>query len=407
MIVLILLGGWFSGRLFDRLRLPTVLGMLLCGLLLGGLLAEEAWPAALVELEPFLKNFALIVILLRAGLGIRRRVLHQVGGTALAMAILPCLLEGAVLTLLLHHFWQFTWPVAGLTGFMLAAVSPAVVVPSMLTLSEKGYGRTNQVPTLVLAGASVDDVFAITLFSLFTRMALTGDSQWTTTLWNLPASILLGLLPGIALGFVLAWVFHRYHTRVRATEKTLILLMASMLLVEMGNHLQSAALLGVMTVGSLLLERAETVAHELAAKLSKIWVFAEIMLFVLIGMQVDPRLALSAGPAAIGILALGLTARSGGVWIATTRSQLTRGERLFCVLAYLPKATVQAALGGVPLALGIPGGEHILALAVLSILFTAPLGLIAIRLAAPRLLDKEKESLPASRPLAEPSIAPE
>ncbi|MDA3873685.1 MAG: cation:proton antiporter [Kiritimatiellae bacterium] len=408
MIVLIVLGGWFSGRLFDRLRLPAVLGMLLCGLLLGWVLGAHAWPSALVEMEPFLKSFALVVILLRAGLGIRRRVLHQVGGTALAMATLPCLLEGTVLTLLLHQFWQFPWPVAGLSGFMLAAVSPAVVVPAMLTLTEKGYGRTNQVPTLVLAGASVDDVFAITLFSLFTRMALTGDPQWTSALWNLPASILLGLIPGVVIGLLLAWYFNRYHARVRATEKTLILLMLSLLLVQVGDALHSAALLGVMTVGFLLLERAERVAHELAAKLSKIWVFAEIMLFVLIGMQVDPRLALTAGPSALGILFLGLIARSVGVWVATHRSRLTRNERLFCILAYLPKATVQAALGGVPLALGIPGGDHILALAVLSILFTAPLGLIAIRLAGPRLLEQEKPSLPPSMgALADPPVSSE
>lgn len=407
MIVLIVLGGWFSGRLFDRLRLPAVLGMLLCGLLLGGILGEKAWPAALAGIEPFLKTFALVVILLRAGLGIRRRVLHQVGGTALAMATLPCVMEGTVLTLLLHGFWHFTWPVAGLTGFMLAAVSPAVVVPAMLTLAEKGYGRTNQVPTLVLAGASVDDVFAITLFSLFTQMALGGDASLTAILWNLPRSILLGVIPGILLGLLLAWVFHRYHTRIRATEKTLLLLMLSLLLVHLGDVLQSAALLGVMTVGFLLLERAERVAHELAAKLSKIWIFAEIMLFVLIGMQVDPGLALSAGPAAAGIVFAGLLARSIGVWIATCRSALTSHERLFCILAYLPKATVQAALGGVPLALGIPGGEHILALAVLSILFTAPLGLISIRLAGPRLLKQDGSSLPPTGPLADPAVSAE
>lgn len=407
MIALIVLGGWFSGRLFDRLHLPAVLGMLLCGLLLGGALGEDAWPTALVEMEPFLKTFALVVILLRAGLGIRRRVLHQVGGTALAMALLPCLLEGTVLTLLLHHFWQFSLPVAGLTGFMLAAVSPAVVVPAMLTLAEKGYGRSNQVPTLVLAGASVDDVFAITLFSLFTRMALRGDHSWTALLWDLPKSILLGIIPGILLGLLLAWGFHRYYSRIRATEKTLVLVMLSLVLVHLGDVLHSAALLGVMTVGFLLLERAERVAHELAAKLSKIWVFAEIMLFVLIGMQVDPRLALSAGPAAASIVFAGLLARSIGVWIATWRSSLTSHERLFCVLAYLPKATVQAALGGVPLALGVPGGEHILALAVLSILFTAPLGLISIRLAGPRLLEQENSSLPPMGSLTDPSITTE
>jgi NhaP-type Na+/H+ or K+/H+ antiporter len=387
MFVLILLGGWFSARIFLRLRLPAVLGMLVCGLILGGVLGKAAWPTGLIEMEPFLKTFALVVILLRAGLGIRRSVLHRIGNTALAMAALPCLIEGATLTLLLHFFWNLPWTSAGLSGFMLAAVSPAVVVPAMLQLSEKGYGRKNEVPTLVLAGASVDDVFAITLFSMFLGMARQPEAPWFQALVDLPMALLLGILPGIALGWVLVRWFHKQHAQIRATEKTLILLMTSLMLVHAGDFLHSAALLGVMTVGFLLLEGAEPIAHELAAKLSKIWVFAEIILFVLIGMKVNPRQALEAGPSAALILALGLLARSAGVWLATWRSPLSTRERLFCVLAYLPKATVQAALGGVALAHGLPDGERILALAVLSILFTAPLGLIAIRVFGPRLLN--------------------
>lgn len=384
-MVLILLGGWFSGRLFHALRLPPVLGMLVCGLLLG-LLGDRVWPVGLVELEPFLKTFALVVILLRAGLGVRRRVLNQVGGTALALALIPFLLEAATLTLLLHGLWSFAWPVAALTACMLSAVSPAVVVPAMLDLSEKGYGERNQVPTLVLAGASVDDVAAITLFSLFSRMAVDPSASWTQSLWELPRALVLGIVPGVAVGLLLAWGFRRHRHQVRATEQTLILLMTGLLLVRAGDLLHSAALLGVMTAGFLLLERAEPVARELAAKLARIWIFAEIILFVLIGMRVDPRLALETGPAAAGLLALGLMARSLGVWLATSRSPLEQRERLFCVLAYLPKATVQAALGGVALSLGLAGGEQILALAVLSILLTAPLGLLAIRFGGPRLL---------------------
>lgn len=385
-LVLILLGGWAGGRLFTTLRLPPVLGMLACGLLIG-LGGDTVWPAGLVELEPFLKSFALVVILLRAGLGIRRRVLHRVGAVALRMAILPALLEAGVLALLLHRLWDFPPAVAGLAAFMLAAVSPAVVVPAMLNLAEKGYGKRNDVPTLVLAGASVDDVLAITLFSLCTRLATHTDISWSQSLWEFPRALALGLLPGIAIGFALAAAFRRHHHRVRATEKTLILLTLGLLLVEVGDFLHSAALLGVMTVGFLLLERAEPVAHELAAKLAKIWIFAEIVLFVLIGMQVDPRLALQAGLPALGLIAAGLAARSLGVWIATAGSRLNRNERLFCILAYLPKATVQAALGGVALGLDLPHGDTILALAVLAILITAPLGLLAIRIGGPKLLD--------------------
>ena len=386
-LALILLGGWASGRLFLALRLPAVLGMLCCGLLIGIALPAADWPAGLIELEPFLKTFALVVILLRAGLGIRRRVLNRIGPTALALAILPCLAEAAVLTLAIRGLLHFPWPVAALTACMLSAVSPAVVVPAMLRLTEAGYGRRNAVPTLVLASASVDDVLGITLFALFVRMARAETVQWTRTLLELPLAILVGILPGILIGLALARHFHRHPHRIRTTEKTLILLTLSLLLVQAGDWLQSAALLGVMTVGFLLLERAESAAHELAASLAKIWVFAEIILFVLIGMQVDPVLALRAGPTALLILACGLSARSLGGWIATFRAPLTRNERLFCVIAYLPKATVQAALGSTPLALGFPEGEHILALAVLSILVTAPLGLLGIRYGGPRLLE--------------------
>ncbi len=180
-LVIILLGGWFSGRLFGRLRLPTVLGMLICGVFIGALIPGE-WPNGLIEIEPFLKTFALIVILLRAGLGIRRSTLKQVGGVALRLATIPCLVEGAALMLAIHYLLDFSWPVAGLTAFMLAAVSPAVVVPAMLNLNQQGYGRRNEVPTAILAGASVDDVFAITLFSLFLRVAITGNATPTEIL---------------------------------------------------------------------------------------------------------------------------------------------------------------------------------------------------------------------------------
>lgn len=392
-LVMILLGGWFCARGAERLRLPGVLGMLACGLLIGGLFGEAAWPAGLVELEPFLKTFALVVILLRAGLGIRKSVLNRMGRTALLMAVLPCLLEGGVLTVVLRMWMGFDWAVAGLTGFMLAAVSPAVVVPAMLRLSEEGYGRKHAVPTLVLAGASVDDVLAITLFALFVRMAQAESVAVVRTLLELPVAVLVGILPGIGVGLGLAHWFSRRMQQVRATEKTLVLLTLSLFLVQAGDWIQSAALLGVMTVGFLLLERAEPVAHELAAKLSKIWIFAEILLFVLIGMQVDPRVALAAGPMAVAVVLTGLCARSTGVWLATAGSDLSNSERLFCVMAYWPKATVQAALGGVALSLGLARGDEILALAVLAILLTAPMGLICIRRFGPRLLALEADAL--------------
>lgn len=385
--VLILLGGWAAGRLMLLLKLPAVLGMLLFGVGLGALPLLATWPEGLVVLEPFFKSFALVVILLRAGLGLRRQTLHRIGPTALAMAILPCLLEGITLTLALRLIFGFEWAISAMGAFMLAAVSPAVVVPAMLHLSESGYGKRNEVPTLILAGASVDDVLAITLFAIFTRMATAESVGVAEGLLLLPRALLLGLIPGWLLGLALARWFNKAYTRIRATEKTIVLITLALMLVQVGDWLHSAALLGVMTVGFLLLERAEPVAHELAGKLARIWIFAEIFLFVLIGMQVEPAVALQAGPRALLVIVLGLSARSLGVWISTSRSRMGRGERFFCVLAFLPKATVQAALGGVALGLRLPGGDVLLALAVLSILITAPLGLIGIRLAGPKLLD--------------------
>ena len=386
-IMCVLLGGWCASRLFGWAKLPPVLGMLMFGLILGSQ-GELFWPAGLRELEPFLKTFALAVILLRAGLGLKRKVLQKVGRTALQLAILPCLLEASCLFLVLQQFWGFSWQMAGVTAFLLSAVSPAVVVPSMLDLAEKGYGKEKEVPTLVLAGASLDDVLAITLFSLFLGMAIDPGIAWSSALVELPILLILGVIPGLMLGALLIFLFRRNHHSVRATEKTLILLMTALLLIEIGETLQIATLLGVMTLGILLLEYAPPIAAELALNLQKIWIVAEILLFVLIGMQVDLQVAWSAGTATAGLVIMGLLARSAGVWIATARSSLNPQERLFCVCAYLPKATVQAALGAVPLSKGLPHGETILAIAVLSVIITAPLGLFAIRHTGPVLLSR-------------------
>jgi NhaP-type Na+/H+ or K+/H+ antiporter len=383
--VLVLFGGWFLGRLTDKIKLPPVLGMVAAGLLLGFLFRNSA-PPVLKEIEPFLKSFALIVILLRAGLGISRKALARSGVTAVLLSFVPCLFEGFSLMVVFHWLFGFYWAVSGLTGFMLAAVSPAVVVPSMLDLKAAGFGGKNDVTTAILAGASADDVFAITLFSLFLGFAGGGDVSPIKSLVMIPVSIAGGIVLGAAAGFLLVLYFHKRMARVRATEKTLILLTTALLLVQAGDWLHVAALLGVMTTGFILLEKMEPAAHELAGKLSKIWVFAQIILFVLIGFSVDPSVALGAGLKGLAALGVGLVFRSAGVLVATAFSPFNRNERLFCVISYLPKATVQAALGGVALSKGIPGGETILAIAVLAIVVTAPLGLILIRALGPRLL---------------------
>lgn len=386
--VIILLGGWLFSRIFERCRLPNVLGMVVFGILCSIFIKAQT-PKILWDIAPFLKSIALIVILLRAGLGISRENLKKSGQAALMMTFIPCLLEGAALTLAFHYIFSFSWSVAGLTAFMLSAVSPAVIVPAMLDLKEKGYGNQNQVPTVVLAGASVDDVFAITLFSAFLGVATGKDVDYATALAGIPLSILTGTLIGAVAGyFLVGWLEKKYH-EIRATEKTLILLTAAIFMVEVGDLIHVAALLGVMTIGFVILEKSDQIARELAAKLSKIWVFAEIILFVLIGYSVDVEIAMSAGLKGLMAILVGLIFRSIGVWIATAGSKLNNRERLFCVFAYLPKATVQAALGGVALNNGLADGQIILAIAVLAIIVTAPLGLFCIRMFAPRLLQIE------------------
>ncbi len=387
-LALIVLGGWLSSKLFDLFRLPNILGMVVFGIITG-ILVGESIPLSLWEIEPTLKSIALIVILLRAGLGLSKTTLKKAGRVALLMTIVPCIFEGSALILLFHFLFGFNWYVAGLTAFMIAAVSPAVIVPTMLDLKERGYGEKNEVPSIVLAGASADDVFAITLFSVFLGLATTGEVNITRAVLSVPVSILIGVIPGIAVGLLLVQYFRRRHKKIRATEKTLILLTLAMLLITLGDMLHSAALLGVMTVGFVLLEGAEEVAHELAAKLKKIWIFAEIVLFVLIGLSVNPQVALVAGLKGLLVITAGLVFRSLGVLLSTAGSQLNWKERWFCVIAYTPKATVQAALGSVALSAGVAEGEIILAMAVLAILFTAPLGLVGIRVFGKRLLDLE------------------
>jgi len=392
-IVLILVGGWLFGRLASRIGLPGVLGMTIWGVLIGTLW-QDSIPAELWDLAPFLKSLALIVILLRAGLGIKLSSLKKVGAAAVKMAFMPAFFEASALILLFHFVLGFDWGIAALAATLLSAVSPAAVVPSMLTLKEEGYGQDKDVPTMMLAGASLDNVVVITMFTMFLGFAKGEDLSLTRTLLMVPWSLVLGIIPGLAAGFFLVWFFNHFYERIRATEKVLLLLGLSVILVQVGDWMNTAALLGIMSLGFVLLAKAEKVAEELSLKLGKLWVFSEIILFVLIGMSVHLDVALKAGPLALLLITGGLIARSLGVLLATAGSSLNWKEKLFAVIAYLPKATVQAALGAVPLQAGIKGGELILAYAVVAIIFTAPLGLIGIRRGGPKLLhiNLEKES---------------
>lgn len=383
-IGLILLVGYIGGKLVSRLKLPPLIGMLFAGMLLGPYVLD--WlDADLLLVSQGIRTFALIIILLRAGLGIKKNQIKQVETIALKISSLPCILEGLTITALAYYLMNFSFAEAGMLGFIIAAVSPAVVVPSMLDLKEKRFGEDKQVPTLLLAGTSIDDVFAITLFTFFLGLGTSGgDSSLVLDLAFIPFSIIVGVLGGAAIAYAAVFVFKEIKNKY--VEKLLLLIAVSILFVEWGEHVGIAALLGVMTIGFLLLEKIPEHTNHFNQSLAGLWVFLQILLFALVGAEVNIEVALEAGSIGLLIIILGLLGRSLGVWIATMGTPLNTKERIFCMIAYTPKATVQAAIGAMPLAMGAEQGATILALAVLSIIVTAPLGAAAIYASAPKLL---------------------
>ena len=391
LFVLIIIGGWFSGKLSEKFKLPSILGMTLWGILLSYFF-QDKFPASVWGISPFLRSLALIVILLRAGLGIEKEVLQKVGWVSVRMAFIPCIFEGTSVALIARYLFSFSWPEAGMLGFILAAVSPAVVVPSMLTLKEHGYGEKNQIPTLVLAGASLDDVVAIAVFTFFLNMYQGSNISYVYSFLSVPYAVIIGIMFGLFSGLFFAKFLKKHFHKIRATEKMLLVLGFSVLLIQIGTHLHIASLLAIMTMGFVLLERSELVAHELASKFSKVWVFAEIILFVFIGMAVNVPTAVKGGLLGLFIVTFGIFFRSFGVLIALWGTKFHFKEKLFCIISYIPKATVQAALGAIPLMMGVKNGDVILSIAVLSICFTAPLGLLGIRYFAPKLLDIDLKS---------------
>lgn len=390
-LALMILLGLAANYLFTRAKLPGLLGMLILGILLGPYVLNWLDPD-LLRIAVDLRKIALIIILLRAGLGISKEDLRLVGPAAIRMSCIPGIVEGFAVALLSTVVFGFSFIEGGILGFILAAVSPAVVVPSMLEYMEKGIGTVKGIPTLILAGASIDDVFAITIFTAFLGLYSGSHVNIGIQILNIPVSILIGVVLGLIMGIIMVRLFKRYH--IRDTKKVLMILGSAIFLTAiedaLKNSIEIAGLLGVMTIGFIILEKRPEVAKRLAQKFNKIWIFAEILLFVLVGAQVNITVAWDAGLKGLLIILGGLVGRSIGVLISTLRTNLNFKERLFCVIAYIPKATVQAAIGAIPLGLGIPSGELILAVAVLSILVTAPLGAIGIKLSAPRLLKIEQ-----------------
>lgn len=400
-LVIIISIALIMANLFEKLRLPGLLGMLFTGILFGPYMKEICFSRFsithnyivdhlfihkdLIHLSSQLRTAALIVILIRAGLGLNREVLNKIGKTAVKMSFIPGLLEGGLIILTSMYFLKFSFPEAGTLGFIIAAVSPAVVVPSMLNFKEKGLGKDKEIPTLVLTGASVDDVFAITIFGVFLNLAMGKSQNIAMMLIDIPVSIILGIASGALLGYLFVKFFKKYRG-IRDTKKLLIFLTIAILYHELEHFIPIASLIGIMTMGFVILEKYDILAHRLARKFNKVWVLAEIILFVLIGAAVNINEIFTSGLLGVLIIAVGLVGRSFGVMISLHKSGLNIKEKIFCIVAYIPKATVQAAIGAIPLSMGLASGNIILAIAVLSIVITAPLGLIGIRWLGPKTL---------------------
>ncbi|NFA21294.1 sodium:proton antiporter [Clostridium botulinum] len=387
-LAIIILLGLIANKLFEKLKLPGLLGMLILGILIGphGLnwLSKD-----ILNASSDLRKIALIVILLRAGLGLNKEELKLVGKTALKLSCIPGIIEGLFIAIASVKLLGFSFVQGGLLGFIIAAVSPAVVVPQMLNLIDKGLGKAKGIPTLILAGASIDDVFAITIFSTFLGLYAGKNINIAIQILKIPVSIILGTLIGVLSAIIIIKMFKKYA--IDNTKKILIILSISIILtlIEalLKGKLEIASLLGVMALGFVISDEIPNVGDKVSKGLNEIWVFAQILLFVLVGAEVNIVVAFKSGFLGIMIIALGIVGRSIGVLISLKGSNLNKKEKLFCVIAYIPKATVQAAMGAVPLAAGVASGDVILAIAVLSILITAPLGAIAINLSGPRLLE--------------------
>ena len=385
-ISVLLLLGMSLGALCKKLHLPALTGMLITGIFLGPY-ALDLIDTSILSVSADLRRIALIIILIRAGLSLNLDDLKKVGRPAILMCFVPACFEMAGMILLAPKLLGISLLDAAILGSVIAAVSPAVIVPNMVKLMEEGYGTKKGIPQLILAGASVDDVFVIVVFTAFTCLAA-GDSVSIRSFVNIPISIFLGMIAGLGIGLLLSVFFHRIH--MRDTAKVILFLCISFLLVTLedycANVIPFASLIAVMTIGVALQQKNQALSLRLSSKFNKLWVGAEIILFVLVGATVDLRYLKSAGGTAVLLLLFVLLFRMSGVFLCLAGTDLTKKERLFCMIAYTPKATVQAAIGGIPLALGLSCGNLVLTVAVVSILLTAPLGAFCIENSYQKLL---------------------
>lgn len=375
-ISLIIIISLLLGKIFNLLKLPSILGMLLTGILMGPYLLNLI-DNNVLNISTELRQIALIVILIRAGLSLNIKDLKKVGKPAILLSFLPTTIEVIVITFLAPLFFDISYVTALIMGSIVAAVSPAVVVPKMISLIDKGYGQNKKIPQMILASASMDDVFVIVLFYSFLKLGQGGSFSFSTLI-NIPVSIVTGIGIGALVGFLLSLFFKKLH--MRDTVKVLIIFALGFLFVTLENTLGKiiaiSGLIAVMSFGISLNNFYPILSKRLVIKFEKIWVIAEIMLFVLVGALVDVRVLFDLGLLTIVLVVISMIFRISGVYLSLIHTSLNNKEKLFTAVSYLPKATVQAAIGAIPLSLGIENGELILMVSVLAIIITAPIGAI-------------------------------
>ena len=392
---LIFLVGLAMGAICQKLKMPRIIGMLVTGIVLGPYVLDFLDPSIL-SISSELRKLALIIILLKAGLSLDLKDLKKAGRPAILMSFVPATCEIAGYILFAPLLLGINRIEAAVMGAVLGAVSPAVVIPRMVMLMEEKYGTKKAIPQMIMAGASCDDIFVIVLFTTFLSMAQGGSADIIDFV-NIPVSIVLGILLGAVTGYGLYLFFETSYAHkhcVRNSTKVIIVLGFSMLLVSIEGWLEGkvsvSGLLAVVSVACVIkIKSTASVSKRLSEKFGKLWIAAEVVLFVLVGAAVDIRYTLSAGIAAVFMIFIALIFRTVGVLICTIKTKLNMKERIFCVIAYLPKATVQAAIGSVPLAAGLACGKIILSVAVLAIIITAPLGALGIDNTYKKLLEKE------------------
>ena len=394
-LALIFLVGFAMASIFQKLKLPRIVGMLLTGILLGPHMLNLLQDSIL-SISGELRQMALIVILIKAGLSLNLNDLKKVGRPAVMMAFVPATFELLAFVIFAPMILGINRIDAAVMGAVLAAVSPAVVVPRMVMLMEEKYGTKKSIPQMILAGASCDDIYVIVLFSSFVSMAQGGQANWCDFL-NIPVSIVLGVALGAIVGYLLSLFFEMAYTHghyIRNTMKVILILAISFALMAIETALKPivsvSGLLAIVSMACVLkIKSPVIVSSRLSNKFGKLWIAAEVILFVLVGAAIDIRYTLNAGLTAVLMIFVALVIRSIGVFLCLVKTPLNGKERLFCIIAYLPKATVQAAIGSVPLAMGLPCGQIVLSVAVLAILITAPLGALGMDRTYRILLEKE------------------